>query len=402
MNKKLNTPAEVIQDLQNFGEYGGVNPSISDSSTFTYLEGNTMEDVFEGEREGCYLYSRHTNPSTSYLSETISRMEYMNGAILSASGMAAITSCILQICNSGDEIISSRTIYGGTYAFMKNFLPRFNIKTSFVDTTKIDEIEKLISKKTKVIYCETMSNPLLEISDIPNISKIAKKYNIKLIVDNTFTPLIFTPSRMGADIVIHSLTKFINGASDTVGGVICSDEEFIRSLIDVNSGSAMLLGPVMDAMRASSILKNIKTLHIRIKQHSENSVFLAKKFKNDVLKVIYPGLEDHPQHNLMKKIYNNEFGYGGMIVIDTKTKEKANILMEEMQNKNIGYLAVSLGFYKTLFSAPGLSTSSEIPEEERVKMGLSDGLVRISIGLDNNIERTYKLMKDCMKKVNLL
>ena len=402
MNKKLNLPADAIQDQQNFGEFGGVNPSISDSSTFTYLEGHTMEDVFEGEREGCYLYSRHTNPSTSYLSEAISRMEYMNGAILSSSGMAAITSTILQICNSGDEIISSRTIYGGTYAFMKNFLPRFNIKTLFVDTTKINEIEKLISKKTKIIYCETMSNPLLEITDIPKISKIAKKNNIKLIVDNTFTPLIFTPSSMGADVVIHSLTKFINGASDTVGGVVCSDEEFIRSLIDVNSGSAMLLGPVMDSMRASSILKNLKTLHIRIKKHSENAIFLAEKFKKDGLKVIYPGLKDHPQHNLMKKLYNNEFGYGGMLVIDTKTKEKANILMEEMQNKNIGYLAVSLGFYKTLFSAPGLSTSSEIPEEERVRMGLSDGLVRISIGLDNNIERTYKLMKDCMKKVNIL
>ena len=402
MNKKLNLPADAIQDQQNFGEFGGVNPSISDSSTFTYLEGHTMEDVFEGEREGCYLYSRHTNPSTSYLSEAISRMEYMNGAILSSSGMAAITSTILQICNSGDEIISSRTIYGGTYAFMKNFLPRFNIKTLFVDTTKINEIEKLISKKTKIIYCETMSNPLLEITDIPKISKIAKKNNIKLIVDNTFTPLIFTPSSMGADVVIHSLTKFINSASDTVGGVVCSDEEFIRSLIDVNSGSAMLLGPVMDSMRASSILKNLKTLHIRIKKHSENAIFLAEKFKKDGLKVIYPGLKDHPQHNLMKKLYNNEFGYGGMLVIDTKTKEKANILMEEMQNKNIGYLAVSLGFYKTLFSAPGLSTSSEIPEEERVRMGLSDGLVRISIGLDNNIERTYKLMKDCMKKVNIL
>ena len=285
---------------------------------------------------------------------------------------------------------------------MKNFLPRFNIKTLFVDTTKINEIEKLISKKTKIIYCETMSNPLLEITDIPKISKIAKKNNIKLIVDNTFTPLIFTPSSMGADVVIHSLTKFINGASDTVGGVVCSDEEFIRSLIDVNSGSAMLLGPVMDSMRASSILKNLKTLHIRIKKHSENAIFLAEKFKKDGLKVIYPGLKDHPQHNLMKKLYNNEFGYGGMLVIDTKTKEKANILMEEIQNKNIGYLAVSLGFYKTLFSAPGLSTSSEIPEEERVRMGLSDGLVRISIGLDNNIERTYKLMKDCMKKVNIL
>ena len=402
MNKKLNLPADAIQDQQNFGEFGGVNPSISDSSTFTYLEGHTMEDVFEGEREGCYLYSRHTNPSTSYLSEAISRMEYMNGAILSSSGMAAITSTILQICNSGDEIISSRTIYGGTYAFMKNFLPRFNIKTLFVDTTKINEIEKLISKKTKIIYCETMSNPLLEITDIPKISKIAKKNNIKLIVDNTFTPLIFTPSSMGADVVIHSLTKFINGASDTVGGVVCSDEEFIRSLIDVNSGSAMLLGPVMDSMRAASILKNIRTLHLRMKKHSENAIFLSKKLKKDGLRVIYPGLEDHPQHDLMKQQMNEGFGFGGMFVIDAKNKVKANHLMEEMQNSNLGYLAVSLGFYKTLFSAPGLSTSSEIPESERQILGISDGLVRISIGLDNDIERTYLSMKRCMKKVDII
>ncbi len=139
-----------------------------------------------------------------------------------------------------------------------------------------------------------------------------------------------------------------------------------------------------------------------MKKHSENAIFLAKKFKKDGLKVIYPGLIDHPQHKLMKKLINKEFGFGGMFVIDTKTKEKANMLMEEMQNQNIGYLAVSLGFYKTLFSAPGLSTSSEIPEEERIRMGLSDGLVRISIGLDNDILRTYNMMKDCMKKFQIL
>ena len=380
MRNKKGTPANKIQDLQFFGEFGGVNPSIADSSTFTYLAGKTMGDVFEGTREGCYLYSRHTNPSTSYLGQAIASMEYMNGAILSASGMGAITTTLLQLCSTGDEIISSRTIYGGTYAFMKNYLPKFNIKTTFVNTTKLAQIEAAITKNTKVIYCETMSNPLLEVSDINAIAQVAKKHGIKLVVDNTFTPMIFSPAKMGADMVIHSLTKFINGTSDTVGGVVCSDEEFIGEMIDVNSGSTMLLGPVMDSMRAASILKNIRTLHLRMKKHSENAMYLAIAFQKDGLRVIYPGLENHPQHEMMKNSMNDGFGFGGMLVIDTKNKEKANELMEEMQNNNLGYLAVSLGFYKTLFSAPGLSTSSEIPEEERETMGLSDGLVRISIG----------------------
>tara|TARA_B100001057_G_C22793938_1_gene928795 strand:- start:485 stop:1693 length:1209 start_codon:yes stop_codon:yes gene_type:complete len=402
MNNKKRMPANKIQDLQFFGEFGGVNPSISDSSTFTYLEGKTMGDVFEGRRDGCYLYSRHTNPSTSYLGQAIAQMEYTKGAVLSASGMAAISSTLLQLCSSKDEIISSRTIYGGTYAFMKNFLPKFNIKTTFVNTTKLEEIESAITDNTKVIYCETISNPLLEVSDISSIAKIAKKYAIKLVVDNTFTPMIFSPSTLGADIVIHSLTKFINGTSDTVGGVICSDEEFIGSMIDVNSGSAMLLGPVMDALCASSILKNIRTLHLRIKKHSQNAMYLASAFKKDGLRVIYPGLKEHPQHEIMKDSMNDGFGFGGMFVIDAITKEKGNAFMEEMQKENLGYLAVSLGFYKTLFSAPGLSTSSEIPEYEREEMGLSDGLVRISIGLDNDIERTYNTMIRCMKKVEIL
>ena len=399
---KKNNPADSIQDLQFFGEYGGVNPSIADSSTFTYLAGKTMGEVFEGVREGCYLYSRHTNPTTSYLGQALAGMEYMKGAILAASGMGAITPTLLQLCDSGDEIISSRTIYGGTYAFMKNYLPKFNIKTTFVNTTNTKQIADAITDKTKVIYCETMSNPLLEVSDIESIGILAKKNGIKLVVDNTFTPLVFSPAKLGADVVIHSLTKFINGTSDTVGGVICSDEEFIGSMIDVNSGSSMLLGPVMDSMRAASILKNLRTLHLRIKKHSENAMYLANAFQKDGLRVIYPGLENHPQHELMKIQMNEGFGFGGMLVVDAKTKEKANELMEEMQNNNLGYLAVSLGFYKTLFSAPGLSTSSEIPEKEREKMGISDGLVRISIGLDNDIERTYYTMVDCMKKVGVL
>ena len=395
-------PADIIQDIQYFGEYGGVNPSIADSSTFTYLAGKTMEMVFGGEREGCYLYSRHMNPSTGYLAEAIANIENTAAAHVSASGMGSISSTIMQLCKSGDHIVSSRTIYGGTYALMKNFLPRLNISTSFVDATNLDAVKSAICDNTKILYCETMSNPLLEISDIKKLAEIAHKNNLKLLVDNTFTPLIFSPAELGADIVIHSLTKFINGASDTVGGVICSTKEFVGDLIDVNEGAAMLFGPTMDATRANGILKNLRTLPIRIKQHSSNALFLANKFKELGLKVHYPGLESHPQHELMKKSMNTEFGFGGMLVLDVGTMKNAYQVMEEMQNSNIGYLAVSLGFYKTLFSAPGVSTSSEIPQEEQNEMGISEGMIRMSIGIDNDIERTFQKMKKCLIKTNIL
>lgn len=389
-------PADNIQDLQYFGEFGGVNPSITDSSTYTFLKAGTMEGVFGGEVEGCYLYSRHWNPSNKYLSQAIAQMEGTESASVTASGMGAITSVILQICSAGDEIVASRTIYGGTYAFFKNFLPKFGIKVNFVNTTDIEQVKGAITDKTKVIYCETMSNPMLEISDISSLSKIAKANECKLVVDNTFSPMIFSPAQMGADIVVHSMTKFINGMSDCVAGTICGSEEFIDSLYDVNDGAAMLLGPVLDSFRSASILKNLRTLHIRMKQHSANAMYISSKLYEDGVKVTYPGLTNHPQNTLMKTMMNAEFGFGGLFVIDMQTPARANQLMELMQDDNLGYLAVSLGSYKTLFSAPGGSTSSEIPEEERLDMGLTDGLVRISIGLDNNPERTYQSIKRCM------
>ncbi|NDI99012.1 aminotransferase class I/II-fold pyridoxal phosphate-dependent enzyme [Flavobacterium sp. LaA7.5] len=395
-------PADNIQDLQYFGEFGGVNPSISDSSTYTFLSAKTMFDTFEGNAEGCYLYSRHSSPSNLYLGQALAAMEGTETANVAASGMGAITPVLLQLCGAGDHIVSSRTIYGGTYAFMKNFLPKLNINTAFVDITKLDVVEAAITPNTKVLYCETVSNPLLEVADIEGLSKIAKKHNLKLVVDNTFSPLSVAPAKMGADIVIHSLTKFINGSSDTVGGVVCGTQEFIDSLRNVNDGASMLLGSTMDSLRAASILKNLRTLHIRIKQHSHNAMYLAERFEKDGLKTVYPGLASHPSHELYKGVINPEYGFGGMLTIDVGTLDKANELMELMQHKNLGYLAVSLGFYKTLFSAPGSSTSSEIPEDEQKEMGLTDGLIRFSIGLDNDIERTYNMMKACMAELGIL
>ena len=395
-------PADKIQDLQYFGEFGGVNPSISDSSTYTFLSAKKMFDTFEGNAEGCYLYSRHSTPSNLYLGQALAAMENTEAANVTASGMGAITSVLLQLCGSGDHIVSSRTIYGGTYAFMKNFLPKLNIQTSFVDSTRMDKVEQAITPKTKVLYCESVSNPLLEITDLRAMAALAKKHGLKMVVDNTFSPLSVAPAVLGADVVIHSLTKFINGSSDTVGGVICGTQAFIDELRNVNDGACMLLGPTMDSLRAASILKNLRTLHIRMQQHSKNALYLAEKFEGAGLKVVYPGLQSHPGHDLYRSLYNEAYGYGGMLTLDAGNLERANKLMELMQLKNIGYLAVSLGFYKTLFSAPGSSTSSEIPEEEQTDMGLSDGLIRFSIGLDNDISRTYEMMRSCMIEVGVL
>ncbi|MDC0955551.1 aminotransferase class I/II-fold pyridoxal phosphate-dependent enzyme [bacterium] len=399
MKKK---PANEIQDLQYFGEFGGVNPSISDSSTYTFLSAKSMSDTFEGNTEGCYLYSRYTSPSNLYLGEALAAMENTESATVFGSGMGAITSTLLQLCKSGDHVVSSRTVYGGTYAFLKNFASKLDIGTSFVDITDLNSIKNSINSNTKLIYCEAVSNPLLEIADISKISKIAKEAGIKLIVDNTFSPLSILPKNLGADIVIHSITKFINGTSDTIAGVVCGSQDFINQLRDVNDGASMLLGSTLDSLRAASVLKNLRTLHIRIKKHSENAMYLAKMFELDGIRTVYPGLKSHPSNKLYQSFLNKDYGFGGILTIEAGDLKKANSLMELMQQKNVGYLAVSLGFYKTLFSTPGSSTSSEIPEDEQKQMGLNEGLIRFSIGLDNDIERTYKVIKECMREVKLI
>lgn len=402
MSTKKFDPATEIQNIQYFGEFGGVNPSITDSSTYTFLEADRMEEIFEHEMEGCYLYSRHWNPSNKYLADALAKMEGTESAQVMASGMGAITSVMLQLCNAGDEIVASRTIYGGTYAFLKHYLPKFNITVRFVDFTSLEAVESAINEKTKMVYGEALSNPLLEVADIPALSKITKKNSIPLVIDNTFTPMVFSPIQLGADIVVHSLTKFINGTSDAVGGCVCASKEFIDSLMDVNSGSTMLLGPTLDSFRSASILKNLRSLHLRMMQHSENAAHVAIAFKDHGIKTIYPGLVHHPQHDLMTKTMNKKYGYSGMVLFDAGSKENAYKVMEEMQNANLGYLAVSLGFYKTLFSAPGSSTSSEITEEEQAEMGLSNGFVRMSVGLDMDIEASTKKMIEACKKVRII
>jgi methionine-gamma-lyase len=395
-------PASEIQDYLVFGEYGEVNPSINDSSTYTFLNPKTMEDLFDHEIEGCFLYSRHWNPSNKYLAQALAAMENTESAQVSASGMSAISCAILQLCGQGDEIVASRTIYGGTYALLKNFLPRMGIQTRFVNLRNREEVEAAITPQTRLIYSESISNPLLDVANIPELSEIAHNNGLKLLIDNTFSPLILSPARWGADVVLHSLTKFINGTSDCVAGAVCGPKNLIADLSNVNQGASMLLGPVLDSFRSASILKNLHSLHIRIQKHSENALKLAEALQEWGLPVHYPGLPTHPDHELLKQLMNPGFGFGGMLVLDAGETAKANLLMEHMQNAKVGYLAVSLGYFKTLFSAPGHSTSSEIPQAERQAMGLNDGLVRISVGLDSDMSRSIERIHTCLKAAGLL
>lgn len=394
-------PATRVQDFLVFGEFGDVNPSITDSSTFTFLSPAMMEEAFEHDIEGCFLYSRHWNPINKYLADALARMEDGESAQVMASGMGAISTTLLALCSAGDEIVSGRTIYGGTYALLKNLLPRWGVTTRFVDTCDLAAVRGAFTSKTRVLYVESLTNPLLEVSDLPALATIAHERGARLVVDNTFAPMVISPLRHGADVVVHSMTKFINGTSDCVAGCAVASHAFIDRLNDVNAGTSMLLGPVLDSLRAASILKNLHTLHIRMRRHGANALALARRLAARGLPVHYPGLPTHPGHALMLALANPGYGFSGMMTLDVGTSENANRLMTRMQERRVGYLAVSLGYFKTLFSAPGHSTSSEIPPEERSRIGLSDGLIRFSVGLDQDIERTADTIERCIEELGI-
>lgn len=369
------------RNFENFG-VGHVNPPISDSAMFEFESGAKMTEMFEVGIPGRFLYGRHLSPSNFLLAHDLAAMEGTDQACVTATGMGAISCVVMQICDAGDEIVASRTVYGGTYALFANFLPRFGVTTSFVNMNDLDEVRRTITEKTKIVYCETLSNPLLACPDLVALGELCRDRGIKLVVDNTFTPLIVHPIKLGADIVVHSLTKYVNGMGDHLGGAACGSAEFIGSMIDVNTGSSMLLGPTMDAQVSASIRKNFQTLPIRVKQHSKNALAVAQKLQKSGFSVVYPGLPSHPDFARFERLSDPRYGAGAVFTLDCRDRNTADLFMQELVRHGIGHLAVSLGFVQTLFSMPACSTSSEIPEEERSRMGLSTGFVRFSVGVE--------------------
>ena len=401
-------PEQAMWEVRReFGEHGGVTPSISRSSTFTVLDPCIMPEIFAGirgpDKNGCFLYSRHFNPTLDVLSRYLSAMEGTEAAVCTASGMAAISCTLMQLCEYGDHIVSSDTVYGGTHALLRELLPKMGIETTFVDPTKPKNFASAITERTKVLYTETVGNPTLKVADIPALAKLAGDHNLKLVVDNTFTPVIVSPAVLGADVVVHSMTKFINGASDAIAGVICADRDFIFQLMDLHTGRVMLLGPTMDPRVAFDIIQRLPHLVVRMREHGARAMIIASHLKKLGVQVTYPGLPTHPQYRLMSRIINQGYGYGGMLAIDCEERGKAEELMDVLQNEErFGLIAVSLGYYDTLMSCSGSSTSSEVPPEDQHKIGLSPGLLRVSVGLTGNITARVEQIERAVRKVGLI
>jgi methionine-gamma-lyase len=397
----------LVEIRREFGEHGGVCPSIERSSTFTVLEPGTMPEIFGGLRGphkgGCFLYSRHFNPTVDVLSRSMAAMEGTEYAVCTASGISAISCALLQVCRHGDHIVSSDVIYGGTHALLGETLPQFGIDTTFVDPSDTAAFEKAITPNTKVIYTEVVGNPTLKVADIPALAKLAHERGIQLIVDNTFTPMVISPAQLGADIVVYSLTKFVNGASDMIAGAICASRDFIYQLMDLHTGRVMLLGPTMDPRTAFDVNQRLPHLGLRMKEHSRRALAIAEHLASIGAPVVYPGLKSHPQHELFASMANEGYGFGGLLTLDCKTAERAEQTMSILQNdESFGYIAVSLGYFDTLISCSGSSTSSEIPPEDQAKMGLSPGLLRIAIGYTGRLQDRIDQVERAVRKAGLV
>jgi methionine-gamma-lyase len=401
-------PIEDLAHLRHeFGEHGGVNMSVEASSTFTVIDPATMPDLFQGRAgpdKGCYLYGRHFNPTVYNLGRQMAALAGTEAAYCAASGMGAISAVVLALCNEGDEIVASNAVYGGTFALLHDFLPvKTGIKTCFVDITNPDEVASVLTDRTKLIFTESISNPTLRLADIPRLADVAQAAKIPLVVDNTFAPLILSPAALGADIVVHSITKFISGASDIIAGAICGTEAFIGELMDLHTGPLMLLGPTMDPHVASDISLRIPHLPLRMKAHSERALALAQRTEALGLPVVYPGLESHPDHARIRELHCTDYGYGGIFTLDCGSEERANALMSCLQNEmRFGYLAVSLGYFDTLMSCSGSSTSSEMAEEDREEAGILPGLIRISIGYTGTLEQRWSQFHEALQRSGII
>lgn len=403
-DRKLWNPAEAIHSRVRrvFGECGGVNESIEPSTTFTAMDPEIMRSIFEGRsgpENGCFLYARHFSPNNLHLGARLAAMEDTEIAYPTASGMSAITTTLLQLLKQGDRIVSSGAIYGGSHALFEKFLPKFGISTVFVRPSDTSGFERAMDADTrpKVLYVETEANPTMEIADIEELARIAHYRGALLIIDNTFTPLTFTPAHQGADIVLHSTTKFINGRSDAIGGAICCSHELLLKMMDLKDGALMLTGPVMDSRNAHQLNTYLTDLPLRIKAHSERAMCFARRMESAGLSVRYPGLSSHPQYELARRIMNKDFGFGGMVCVDFNSLERAGAFVKKLQDVGGGLNAVSLGYFDTLASISGATTSSEIGDEEKAEIGLSPGLVRLSIGYTGELESEWDKMEQAIQ-----
>ena len=350
---------------------------IYQTSTFVFKDVGQGARRFTGEEEG-YIYTRLGNPTIAELEEKIAVLEGGEAALATASGMAAISTALVSLLKQGDHVVAGDTLYGCTHGFIYEMLPQYGVEVTMVDTSDLNNIEKAMKQNTKVVYVETPANPTMKMVDLKGASDIAHKYGARLIVDNTFmSPYLQRPIEHGADVVVHSATKYIGGHGDVIAGLIIGSKE----LIDIIRIPYLKdFGGVLSPFDAWLLLRGLKTLGIRMERHCINAQKVAEYLEKHPMieEVHYPGLLSHPQHELAKKQMD---GFGGMMSFELKGGLEAGKIL--MNNVKMISLAVSLGCVDSLIQHPASMTHSSVPREERLKAGITDGQVRLSIGIED-------------------
>ncbi|MEC2070680.1 methionine gamma-lyase [Alkalihalophilus marmarensis] len=364
---------------------GSLALPIHQTSTFVFPSAETGGRRFAGEEEG-YVYSRLGNPTVTALEEKIAALEKGEKALAFASGMAAISAVLLGLVRSGDHILCSRGLYGCTFGFLSILKDKFNVDYTLCDMRDKESILREIKENTKVIYIETPINPTMQIIDLALIGQIGKEHNVATVVDNTFmSPYLQRPLEYGCDVVVHSATKYLGGHGDLVAGVAVGTKEFLEHIQFTTQKD---IGGILAPFDAFLLVRGIKTLGVRMDRHSENAQKVAEFLESHpkVTNVMYPGLKSFPQHELAKRQMD---GFGGLISFELKEGLEAGLNM--MNKLELLKCAVSLGDVDSLIQHPASMTHSVVPREERIKMGIADGLIRLSVGIENVEDIIYDL-----------
>lgn len=346
------------------------------TSSFVFEDAEDMRASFAEEKER-NLYSRFTNPNTTEFVDKVIAMEAAEAGYAFATGMSAIFSSFAALLNAGDHVVSCRSVFGSTHSMFTKYLPKWNIETSYFKVDEVDLVESLIKENTKILYIETPTNPAVDILDLEIIGQIAKKHNLIYIVDNCFaTPYIQQPIKFGADLVIHSATKLMDGQGRVLGGVTVGREDLIREIYLF----ARNTGPAMSPFNAWVLSKSLETLAIRVEKHCENATKLAQFLEgnNQVELVKYPFLQSHPQYDVAKK----QMKLGGNIVA-FEIKGGIDAGRNFLNNIKMCSLSANLGDTRTIVTHPSSTTHGRLSEEDRLEVGITDGLVRVSVGLEN-------------------
>ncbi|HZQ10220.1 MAG TPA: PLP-dependent aspartate aminotransferase family protein [Anaerolineae bacterium] len=356
---------------------GALVPPLSLATTYHLGTTETGAALFSGEKEG-YVYTRWSNPTVSLLERRVAALEGAEAAIATSSGMAAISTALLANLRAGDHVVAAKAIYPSTYAVLQQDFSTYGVETTFVDATDIENVADAIRPNTRVVYLETPGNPLLAVCDLQEIARIAREAGAVSICDNTFaTPVNQNPIALGIDIVLHSATKYLCGHGDAVGGLILGRKEFIER---TRTHTLRYFGGIMPPFNAYLITRGTMTLPLRMKQHNANAFAVARFLEQHpaVASVSYPGLDSHPQHLIAKKQMR---GFGGMVSFELKGGLEAGARM--MDKVRLCSLATSLGDARTLISHPATTSHVVLSREERLKQGVSDGLVRLSVGIED-------------------